>query len=93
MHTTPLAPYVAAEIRAEMARQNMTSAALAVRVARPKQTVHRWTAGQTPIAVDDLVVVCQALNLEIVRLFAAAVGRRHREEVAAARRPRHSIAS
>jgi transcriptional regulator with XRE-family HTH domain len=81
METQPLAPFVAAEIRAEMARQNLTSAALALRVGRPKQTVHRWTAGQTPVAVDDLPAVCEALGITLVELFTSAVVRRDREHV------------
>ncbi len=89
--TPPLAPFVAAEVRAEMARQNITSAALALRVGRPKQTVHRWTAGQTPSAVDDLPLVCEALGISLVELFTSAVERRHREQIAMAHSRRGAL--
>ena len=76
METESLAPYVAAEIRAEMGRQTVTSAALAMRLGKPKQTVHRWTAGQTPISIDDLDAICAALNLGVGELLTAAESRR-----------------
>lgn len=76
MDIAPLAPYVAAEIRAEMARRHITSAALALRVGRPKQTVHRWTAGQTAIALDDIPLVCAAIGTGVDELMSAAIAHR-----------------
>lgn len=84
MDQTPLAPYVAAEIRAEMARRNISSAALALRVGRPKQTVHRWTAGQTAISLDDIPVICTAIGTSMGELLAAAISHRERDSAAAA---------
>lgn len=84
MTTTQLAPYVAAEVRAEMARTNVTSAALALRIGKPKQTVHRWTSGETALSLDDLVVVCDALGVSADEVVHQALTRRPRVEVNAA---------
>lgn len=84
MTTSQLAPWVAAEVRAEMARNNVTAAALAMRVGRPKQTVHRWTSGETALSLDDLEMVCDALGLALPDVVSAAVRRRHVPRVDAA---------
>lgn len=55
---------VAAELRAILARQNVSGRTLAARL----EVAHTWTArrltGQTQLTVDDVVVICRALDVD-----------------------------
>lgn len=60
---------MAAEVRAEMARQRVSQSELAERLGRNQPWVSVRLTGQVPFVVDDLNDVCRALGVSIVTLF------------------------
>lgn len=72
MPAMSLALRVAAEVRAESARRRVTGRELARRTGVPISTLSRWTTGQTPIQLDDLDRIADALGADVVTLIAAA---------------------
>lgn len=67
-----LAQLVAEEVRAAQGRQRVTGRELARRVGEPNTTVARWLRGDTPMGVDELDAVADALGVEVSDLIAAA---------------------
>lgn len=59
---------IAAEIRAEMARQSVTQVRLGTLIGKPQTTVSRWVSGAKPLDVDDLDLIAKALGLTVVDL-------------------------
>jgi transcriptional regulator with XRE-family HTH domain len=62
---------MAAEIRAEMARQGRSIRGLAEQIDESHVTVGRWVKGRSPLKLDELDSVCRALGLTIADLLAA----------------------
>lgn len=62
---------MAAEIRAEMARQDRSIRGLAEQIGESHVTVGRWIKGRSPLKLDELDSVCGALGLTIADLLAA----------------------
>jgi transcriptional regulator with XRE-family HTH domain len=62
---------MAAEIRAEMARQDRSIRSLAEQIGESHVTVGRWVKGRSPLKLDELDSVCRALGLTIADLLAA----------------------
>lgn len=62
---------IAAELRAELARQGRSRHWLAAQTGRPVTTVARWLRGSTSPGLADLDAVCEALGLTIPDLFIA----------------------
>lgn len=54
---------VAAAIRAEMARQRVTTRALAAKLGRSQMWVSRRTTGQAAVAVADVHEIAEALGI------------------------------
>jgi len=54
---------VAAEIRAEMARQQMTQTTLAKELGVVRQWLYRRLSGETPLTIDDVANIAQALGV------------------------------
>lgn len=67
----PFAQRIAAELRAEMARQKMSGRALADAIGANHATVARWINGDTDPGLDGLEPMCRALGLSIADLLAA----------------------
>ncbi len=63
---------IAANIRAELGRQNKTRAALAREMDVTEMWVSRRVNAQTPITVDDLSRIADALAVPAVELMAAS---------------------
>ena len=63
---------VAAEIRAEMARQNITQKRLGELIGKPQTTITRWVTGQTPLRLDDLSLIAEGLDVSVVDLVRKA---------------------
>ncbi|AKK04565.1 hypothetical protein CMUST_01075 [Corynebacterium mustelae] len=63
---------IAAEIRAELARQEKTVNDLADEVGMPISTARRSVKGQRPFNVDELFAVCGVLGLGMVELIERA---------------------
>lgn len=63
---------IAAEIRAELARQEKTVNELADEVGMPVSTARRSVKGQRPFNVDELFEICRALGLGMVELIKRA---------------------
>ena len=63
---------VAAELRAEAARKQVTQMAVAASVGRPQTTVSRWLSGTTPLTVDAIEALCEALGISVGDLIARA---------------------
>ena len=63
---------IAANIRAELGRQNKTRAALAREMDVTEMWVSRRVNAQTPITVDDLTRIADALAVPAVELMAAS---------------------
>lgn len=66
----PLAAHVAAQIRAEMARQQVTTAALARRMCVTDSWVSRRTRQRSEITISDLARIAEALNVPAAHLLA-----------------------
>lgn len=62
---------MAAEFRAEMARQGRSRRWLAEQIGESHVTVGRWIKAETPMSVDVVDAICHALNLSISDLIAA----------------------
>lgn len=63
---------VAAEVRAEMARQRLSGRALAARLGWPQNRLSRRLAGDTPFTVDDLALVAGELDVPVTSFFSSA---------------------
>ena len=62
---------MAAELRAEMARQNMSVRQLAAGIGESHVTVGRWVKGTSSVSLDALDAICRALGQTIPDLLAA----------------------
>jgi transcriptional regulator with XRE-family HTH domain len=69
----PFAQRIAAELRAEMARQKMSGRALAEAIGANHATVARWINGDTDPGLDGLEPMCRALSLSVADLIAAVM--------------------
>ena len=63
---------LAAEIRAEMARQRMSGRELARRVDKPETTVARYLRGETAMSIDDVEDFARALDVTTIDLVERA---------------------
>lgn len=70
MPNSNLTKRVAAEIRAEMARQTKTTADLAATTGITARTLHRLIKGERQITISELEKVCAALDVPISSVFA-----------------------
>lgn len=61
---------IAAEIRAEMARQMISNNALADEIGMPISTLRRSVNGDRPFNLDEFWAVAQALDLSATELVA-----------------------
>lgn len=57
-----------AEIRAEMARQDLPQAELARRLGWPLTTLHRRLRGSSPLAAEHLQQIAEALDVSVSQL-------------------------
>ena len=69
----PFAQRIAAELRAEMARQKMSGRALADAIGANHATVARWINGDGPLSLDWMDAICEALGVSVVDVLARAV--------------------
>src|SRR5438309_1532697 len=67
----PLGQRIAAELRAEMARQEHSRRWLAEQVGAPHNTVARWVGGDTAPPLDALDAMCRALGMSVADLLAS----------------------
>ena len=70
--TTTTTTQIAANIRAELGRQNKTRAALARDMDVTEMWVSRRLNAQTPLTVDDLTRIANALDVATTDLLAAS---------------------
>lgn len=70
-HGRRLGQRMAAELRAEMARQGRSRRWLSEQIGESHVTVGRWVKGDTPMSLDSLDAMCRALGLTIADLLAA----------------------
>lgn len=68
-----LEPRIAAELRAELARQGRSRHWLAEQVGKPVTTVARWLRGPQSPGLNDLDAICQALGMTIPDLLGAVI--------------------
>jgi transcriptional regulator with XRE-family HTH domain len=71
MHT-PYNTALAAEMRAEMARQQMTGREIATLTGYPHASVARWLRGETPMTLDAMDAFAHALNVPLSDLLSRA---------------------
>lgn len=71
--TGPLARHIAQEVRAEMARQRVSQAALAERLGADwtQRRVSRRVAGEVPIDLDELEQISSALGVPVAQFMPA----------------------
>jgi transcriptional regulator with XRE-family HTH domain len=62
---------MAAEIRAEMARQGISRRQLAETIGESHVTVGRWVKGETAMSLDVTDAICRALGLTVADLLSA----------------------
>lgn len=68
----PLAQSIAAELRAELGRQNHSRRWLADQIGQSHVTVSRWINGDGPMSFDALDAICEALRINVADLLGAA---------------------
>ena len=73
----PLGQRLAAEIRAELGRQNRSRRWLAEQVGVPHNTLSRWVAGDTSPGVDYMNDMCVALGFTVSELLTAVQAKDH----------------
>lgn len=66
-----LEPRIAAELRAELARQGHSRHWLAEQIGKPVTTVARWLRGPQSPGLNDLDAICRALGMGIGDLLSA----------------------
>lgn len=66
-----LAQMIAAELRAELGRQNRSRRWLADQIDQSHVTVSRWINGDGPMSFDALDAICEALGITVGDLLAA----------------------
>lgn len=71
MPNSNLTKRVAAEIRAEMARQTKTTADVAQETGLSQRTTHRLVKGEREITIGELEAVCRALGVQISQILRA----------------------
>lgn len=67
----PLAQRIAAELRAELGRQNQSRRWLAEQIGQSHVTVSRWINGDGPMSLDALDAICETLGMTVADLLAA----------------------
>ena len=88
----PLGQRIAAELRAELARQRHSGRWLAQQIDAPQNTVNRWLGGETAPNLDALDAMCRALGYSVADLLTAVERNGGYEPVAQLpRRVRHSV--
>lgn len=65
----PLGQRIAAELRAELGRQELSRRWLADQIGAPHNTVARWVGGETDPPLDALDAMCRALGMSIADLL------------------------
>jgi transcriptional regulator with XRE-family HTH domain len=73
MPSNPHAIRVGANVRAEMARRNLSQTALAEQLNVTQQKLSRCISGQQPFRVDELARIAEALDVPLVDLVGEAV--------------------
>lgn len=68
----PFAQSIAAEIRAELARQQQSKRWLAEQIGEPHVTVTRWVNGDGPMSFDSMDAICEALGVSVVDILRRA---------------------
>lgn len=66
---------VAEEIRAEMARQQISVDALSEKSGIPISTLRRSVKGQRPFTINELFVITRLLGISVVEIIQRAEGR------------------
>ncbi len=67
-----LGDHVAAAVRAERARRRLSQAALAERLGWSASTLADLEGGRRQVRLDDLPLLCDALDVPLLRLLADA---------------------
>lgn len=67
----PLGQLLAAELRAELARQNKSRRWLAEQIHQPHATVNRWLSGESSPGVDYMDDMCKVLGFDVCDLLTA----------------------
>ena len=75
MNQPPNTSGLLAEMRAEMARQQLSTKALAGMVGMTVDQMSRRLAGKIEITVPEALAVCAALSVDLASLLARAEGR------------------
>lgn len=70
--TDQISERIAAEVRAELARQALTQQELADRLGLTQWWVSRRVTGLTPIGAAELVRIAEALNVPVIQFLAAS---------------------
>lgn len=69
MRVTPPNQRVADNIRAEMARRQITQTTLATQLGRTQQAISRRLSGQTPFTIEDAAAIADILGVPLVSLL------------------------
>jgi transcriptional regulator with XRE-family HTH domain len=64
----PIGDVIAANVRAERARRRWTQSELGERVGWPRSSVSDVESGRRKVTVDDLVALCVAFDVPLVKL-------------------------
>ena len=63
MHMTQLAPDYTSEIRAELARKNISKAAVAQALGKSRATASRTLSGAIPLTLDELYSLAELIGV------------------------------
>ena len=73
MPKTPVTEIIASELRAIAARKSLRQSAVAVELGVPTMWLSRRFRGDVSITVDDLVLICGALDVDPAELLASTL--------------------
>lgn len=73
----PATEYIARELRAQQARYQWTLNEIAERSGIPRSTVDRALKGRSALAVEVLIPLCAAMDLDLTRLLTEAARARN----------------
>lgn len=74
--TGPATEYIAGELRAQQARRGWTLDDIVKRTGIKRSTVDRALKGESAIAVEVIIPLCQGMGLDVARLISEAASLR-----------------
>lgn len=66
------ATYVGAEIKGAIMSRGLSQGAVADGIKRPRPTLNNWLNNKTPLAVEDALIICDYIGVQLTTIAARA---------------------